>query len=146
VAEPALGDLVGVAEDRIVVRGACRGLPCPVIAMDRDGGRQVTLADAAGQTVLATDETGRAVVVHERDVDGRLVAAIRPDGTDVRGIPVAADGRRLVGPAAWAGGAVDHPPGWVVFGPDGRPPVEGQAAVLRRIPDGRTVPVGEVIR
>jgi hypothetical protein len=147
VAEPAFGDLVGVAQDRIVVRGACRGLPCPVIAIDRDGGRPVILADAAGQAVLATDETGRAVVVHERDVDGRVVAAIRPDGTDARSIPVAADGRRLVGPAAWAGGAVDHPPGWVLFGPDGRPPVgEGQAALLRRIPDGRTAPVDEVLR
>jgi hypothetical protein len=146
MADPALGDLVGVTETRIVVRGACRGLPCPLIAIDRDGGRPVVLADAAGQAVLATDETGQAVVVHERDVDGRLVAAIRPDGTDARGIPIAADGRRLIGPAAWVGGAIDHPPGWVVFGPDGRPPVKGQAAVLRRIPDGRTVPVDEVLR
>lgn len=147
VADPTLGDLVGLADDRIVVRGACRGLPCPVIAVDRSGGRPVILADAAGQAVLATDETGEAVVVHERDVDGRVVAAIRPDGTDIRGIPVAADGRRLVGPAAWAGGAVDQPPGWVVFGPDGRLAVaEGQAAVLRRVRDGRIAPIEEVLR
>jgi hypothetical protein len=146
-ADPALGDLVGVAEDRIVARGACRGLPCPVIAVDRDGGRPVILADAAGQAVLAKDEAGRAVVVHERDVDGRVVAAIRPDGTDARAIPVAADGRRLVGPASMAGGAVDHPPGWVVFGPDGRLPVaDGLTAVLRRVPDGRTIPIDEVPR
>jgi hypothetical protein len=147
VADPLLGGLVGVAEERIIARGACRGLPCPVVSVDRGGGRPVILADAAGQAVLATDEAGRAVVVHERDVDGRVVSAVRPDGTDARPIPVAVDDRRLVGPAAWAGGAVDHPPGWVVFGPDGRLPVaEGQSAVLRRIPDGRTVTIDEVLR
>jgi hypothetical protein len=147
MADPGLGDLVGVTGDRIVARGACRGLPCPVIAVDRDGGRRVVLADAAGQAVLAADETGAALVVHERDVDGRGIVAIRPDGGEPRTVPVPTDGHRLVGPAAWSGGAIDHPPGSVPFGPDGRLAVaHGEVAVLRHVANGLTVDLEEVSR
>jgi hypothetical protein len=146
MADPGLGDLVGVAGDHVVARGACRGLPCPVIAVDRAGGRRVVLADAAGQAVLATDDSGAPVVVHERDVDGRGIVAIRPDGSHPRTIPDPADGHRLVGPAGWSGGAIDQPPGSVPFGPDGRLPVAPGGAVLRRVADGLAVEFDEVPR
>ena len=34
VADPALGDVVGLDGDRLVAHGACRGLPCPLLSVD----------------------------------------------------------------------------------------------------------------
>jgi hypothetical protein len=147
VAEPSLGHLVGSAGRRLVVHGACRGLPCPLISIDPDGGPSVTLHQDSGQAVIARDATGRPVAVHEVGADGHVLRAIGADGRDPRLVDVAQDGRRLVAGPAWSGGAAEHAPDWLLFGPDGRLPIGGEdPALLQRFPDGRTVPLDEVLR
>ena len=66
VADPQLGSLVGMVDDALVVRGACRGLPCPVMRIDlgRDG--VTVLDDAAGGATIVRDPVGSPVVVLDR--------------------------------------------------------------------------------
>jgi hypothetical protein len=148
VADPALGDLLGVGDGRLVAYGACRGLPCPLFSVDVDGsGERATLADQAGAAVLTTDADGRPVVVHERGVDGKSLREMRTDGGDPRDLDGLADGRRLVAGPSRTDSAADLPPGWLLFGPDGRLPIDGQLGpILRHIPDGTAVPLDEVAR
>ena len=68
---PELGIVVGLVDDALVVRGACRGLPCPRPAhrpRDRATGRCST--PPAGAVELRRDAGGRPVVVLDR-LDGR---------------------------------------------------------------------------
>jgi hypothetical protein len=147
VADPTAGDLVGLAADRLIVHGACRGMPCPLLSIDPANGSALMLDEAAGQAVLASDEAGRPVVVHEIDTDGRVVRAVGPDGRDPRVLDLGADGRRLVAGPERSGGAVEHARPWVVVGPYGRLPLDGRVpAILRHVPDGTAVPLGEVTR
>jgi hypothetical protein len=147
VSDPSLGDLIGMTRDRLVAHGVCRGLPCPVRSLRLDDGAVRTIVRSAGQAVLARDGDGRHVVVYERDADGHAMASIEVDGSDERPVPIDRAGRRLIGGAAWAGGAAEVPAGWIVIGPDGRLPVAGPiGALLRRVSDGHTVPFGEVQR
>ena len=47
----------------------------------------------------------------------------------------------------WSGGAAEHAPDWILFGPDGRLPIDGDApAILRHVGDGRTVSLEEMVR
>jgi hypothetical protein len=146
VSDPSLGDLVGLTRDRLVVRGACRGLPCPIRSVDTKDGSVDTIVGSGGQAVLARDGDGRNVVVFERDADGSAVASIGLDGRAEHAVPSEPGGRRLVGNPASAGSAAELPAGWIAYGPDGRLPVGGPVgALLRRISDGQTVPFGEVL-
>ncbi len=146
VADPSLGDLVGLVEHRLVVHGACRGLPCPLLSVDPDGDPAVILHHDAGQAVIARDPMGRAAVVHEIGPDGHVLRAVGLDGRDPQAMDVEHDGHRLVAGAARSGGAGEHAPDWVLFGPDGRLPIDGAGrAFLRHVPDGQTVPFDEVL-
>ncbi len=146
VVDPSLGDLVGFGADRLVAHGACRGLPCPLLSVGNDGS-VVTLADDAGQAVIAHDDAGGPVVVHEVDVDGHGLRQIGLDGSDPLALDVDPDGRRLVAGPARSESAAEHDPAWLLFGPDGRLPIDGPVgALLRHVPDGRAVPLGEVSR
>jgi hypothetical protein len=145
VKDPSLGAVVGLTRDRLVVRGACRGLPCPVRSVALEDGAVSTIVESAGQAVLAREAGERHAVIFERDPDGQAVASIGVDGSAERDMPADPAGRRLVGTPTWAGGAAEVPVGWIAFGPDGRLPIAGPVvAVLRRVPDGHTVPLGEV--
>ncbi len=147
VADPSLGDLVGFADGRLVAHRACRGLPCPLLSIHPDGGAPLILHHESGLAVMGRDASGRTAVIHEVGADGRVLRAVAPDGGDPRALAVPDDGRRLVGRAAWSGGALEHAPDWVPFGPDGRLPIDGADRVfLRHVTDGRTVPVDEVLR
>jgi hypothetical protein len=147
VSDPSLGDIVGLADQHLVVHGACYGLPCPLIAHDLADDSNVVLDHAAGQAVLDRDAGGRSVVVHEVGASAGVVRIVGLDGGGVQVLELAPDGRRLVaGPGRSAGGA-ETAPGWVLFGPDGRLPLDGSLpAVLRHVPDGRAVPLDEVSR
>ena len=46
--DPDLGELIGVADDRIVSYEACRGLPCPIVSVDLSSRSRTVLAEAAG--------------------------------------------------------------------------------------------------
>jgi hypothetical protein len=145
VSDPSLGELVGMTGDRLVARGACRGLPCPVRSVELDDGSVSTIVRSAGQAVLVRDGEARHVVVYERDANGHEMASIGLDDAAERELPAELTGRRLIGSPAWAGAAAEVPAGWIAFGPDGRLPVTGPVgALLRRVSDGQTVPFGEV--
>jgi hypothetical protein len=147
VADPDLGDIVGVAGDRLVAHGACRGLPCPLVSVDLRDGSTTVLDHAAGQAVLSRDADGRPVVIHEVGAAGRTLRIVGLDGQHPEALDSDPDGRRLVAGPARSGGAAETAAGWILFAPDGRLPVDGAVRpVLRHVPDGRTVPFDEVSR
>jgi hypothetical protein len=75
------------------------------------------------------------------------VRIVAPDGRDAQLLDGDPDGRRLVAGAARSAGAAERAPGWILFGPDGRLRVDGSLRpVLRRVTDGRAVPLDEVSR
>jgi hypothetical protein len=99
IADPRLGELVGLSPDRLVVRGACRGLPCPIVSVRlRDGGTTI-LEPAAGKAVWSADASGRPAIVYESGASGGVLRAIGPDGHDARTLPAegldGADLRRI---------------------------------------------------
>jgi hypothetical protein len=147
IADPDVGDLVGLAGDRLVAHGVCRGLPCPLLSVDLRDGTATVLEHAAGQAVLSRDADGRPVVVHEVGAAGRTLLIVGLDGQHPEAMDGDPDGRRLVAGPARSGGAAETAPGWILFGPDGRLPIDGALRpVLRHVPDGRSVPFDEVSR
>ncbi len=147
IADPALGAVVGLAKAHLVTHAACRGMPCPLISVDIASGTRTTIHDAAGLAVLSRDEQGRSVVVHEIGADGGSLRSVGPDGLDERPLPSAPRGLRLVGDLAWAASAAEHPRDRLLFGPDGRLPVDGARPALLRAPSANeTVSLGEVLR
>jgi hypothetical protein len=147
IADPDVGSLVGLAGDQLVARGACRGLPCPIVSVDvRDRGR-ASLVDAAGRAILARDGGGRSLVVYESDPDGSTLESIAPDGHGAATLATPPPGLRLVADASWSGGSAEHPAEALVFGPDGRLPIDGsRRALVRQIAGGPTVALDEVLR
>ncbi|HSL75559.1 MAG TPA: hypothetical protein VK867_01350 [Candidatus Limnocylindrales bacterium] len=144
IADPTLGAMVGVAEGRLIVRGSCRGLPCPLVSREASGVATAVLDPQAGLAVMSRDARGGIVVVYE--TQGGL-QAIRPDGTDARGIAMPPEGLRLVAGVRWSASGADHTPDRLVFGPEGRVPVDGpRTAVLRAVDIDDAVVVGEVLR
>jgi hypothetical protein len=147
IADDRLGDVVGLAADRLVVHGACRGLPCPLLVADLDDGSVLTLHPAAGQAVLVRGRDGQPVVVHEVGAGGERLQQVGLDGHQLGYVSGDRDGRRLVPGPGRSGGAVELGPDSLVFGPDGRLPTDGAAAaIIRRFPDGASVPFDEVSR
>ena len=146
VADPSLGDMVGLTRRVLVAHGSCRGLPCPIRSVDLQTGSTNTLVEAAGQATAVREGDGTRVV-YEIDADGAAVASIGLDGGDVRRLPIDGSDGRLIARSAWAEGAAELPPGWVALGPDGRLPLSGQTGiVLRRISDGRQAAFDQVSR
>jgi hypothetical protein len=147
VADASVGSLVGVADDRLVARQACRGLPCPIVSLDIRGGGPDSLADAAGRAVLARDTSGRSVVVYEEDPEGSDLRAVEPDGDGAITLAAPPPGLRLVADAAWSGGAAERRADQLVFGPDGRLPIDGsRRALLRQVGGESTLALDEVLR
>jgi len=147
IADPDLGSFVGLAGDKLVVRAACRGLPCPILSVDVRGRGRASLADAAGRAVLARDAAGRAAVVYESEPDGSQLAAATPDGTRTTSLAAPPAELRLIADAAWSGSAAEHSADRLVFGPDGRLPIDGSHhALLREVGDDTVVALDEVIR
>lgn len=143
VADPTLGGFVGLADDRVVVRGACPGLPCPIVAVDLRAGTTRILADAAGLATLVVVEDGQAVVVHESDASGGALRTVSLDGA-ANGAFAAPDGLRPL--ATLDGSGAEVPAGWLVLGPDGRlPAIPGTDARAHHLADGRTLRLDEVL-
>jgi hypothetical protein len=132
VSDPELGASVGLVGDALVVRGACRGLPCPVVAVDVDDGSRRSLSDGAGLATVVAAGQGDAFVVVETDpTGGRLRALDVDDGTpvDLGALDSAA---RLVTASSGSGAAL--PIGAVLVAPDGRVPRAGSTGgEVRRV-------------
>jgi hypothetical protein len=146
LADPRVGHVVGVVDDRVVAHGACRGLPCPLLSASLDDGSIVTIDTAAGRATMRTDSR-RPVVVFEDDASGRTLRMADPDGRAIAVMRAEGDGRRLIPGPAWADGAVEVAGDWLAVGPDGRLPIDGpDGPLFRHLPDGRTVQLDEVPR
>jgi hypothetical protein len=147
IADPTLGALVGLTEGRLVTRRACRGLPCPILSTPISGGAPVALDEAAGVAVMARDENGRSIVVHEVGAAGATLRSIRPDGADRRPVPDPPIGLRLVAGPTWAASAAEHPAESLIFGPDGRVASETpEDTLLRPVSGTLGVTLDEVAR
>lgn len=146
LADPRLGHVVGVVDDRVVAHGACRGLPCPLLSASLDDGSIVTIDQTAGRATMRT-ASGRPVVVFEDDAGGRMLRIADPDGRAIGVLRSEGDGRRLIPGPAWADGSVEVSSDWLAVGPDGRLPIDGpDGPLFRHLPDGRTIPIDEVPR
>ncbi len=143
VADPTFGGFVGLADERVVVRGACPGLPCPILAVDlRDGATRV-LADAAGLATLVIGDDGQSVVVHESDASGGVLRTVSLDGVASQTFAAPNGLRPLV---SLDGSGADLPAGWLVLGPDGRlPATPGTDARAQHLADGQTLRLDEVL-
>ena len=146
IAQPELGELVGVAGGRVVSYAACRGLPCPIVSVEASSGRSAVIAEAAGLARLVHTDNGPRVV-HETGQDGQRHLR----STDVAGgaavtVPAPADDLRLVPTSARASAGTRLPVGWVLLAPDGRRVGASSRPVLVRLTDGQSVSLGEVTR
>jgi hypothetical protein len=145
VADPSLGDVVGLDADRIVAHAACRGLPCPLVSVSLVDGTRIVLEPVAGLATMTTLADGTSRVVFERGA-ARL-RAMGPDGSAAQDLADLRDGHRLVPADDRSGSGAAVPPGWIALAHGGRiAPDRARATVIRHIPDGRTVELGEVSR
>jgi hypothetical protein len=142
IRDPGHGTLVGLADDQLVVRAACRGLPCPVLAVDLRDGTERVLADAAGLAVVVDTLDGSATVVHDAGADPTLQVVPLDDGAERSSLPLD-DGRGLLSPHGGSG--VELPPGWFGLGHDGRLPDRPAIdARVERLADGSIRRLDEV--
>lgn len=136
VDDPDLGALVGMVDGRLVVRGACRGLPCPVLSIDPATDDRTVLDPAGGSAAL--DAGGTSLLI--ADVPGRRHGALRT--IDLR------TGRSRAVPTddlpvqARSGSGAELPPGWFLVAPSH--PGDGAAALRARPIDGPSRPLHEV--
>jgi hypothetical protein len=147
VDDPSLGLLIGVAGDRVIAHGACRGFPCPIVATDAATGARQVLADASGPAVIVS-EPAAVRVVHEVDgIDGRRLRAVASDGSGATVLGPIPAGLGLGPVGSGRGSGLRLPPGWVLLAPDGRLSLDAVDArlILRRVPDGRSVRLDEVL-
>jgi hypothetical protein len=148
VDDSGLGALIGLDGDRMVSYAACRGLPCPIVATDTRTGLQHTLVANGGPAVISITSAGprlvdETVVGTERRL--RSTSLVDSSSSDLGPVPA---GLALLVTADRAGSATLVPPGWAVLAGDGRLPGDPASshALLRRLPDGLTVPIDEAIR
>lgn len=145
VADPTLGPLVGLTRDGIVVRGACRGLPCQLLSVALDDGTRIVLDPSAGHADLAIDAQREPRVVHELEGASAGLRSVRLDGTDPRRLAADPSGMRLVPGGTGAARGVDAGPEWLTFTRDavahGDP---ASAPRLRHPTDEPALTLGEV--
>jgi hypothetical protein len=134
VSDPSLGSLVGASGDALVVRGACRGLPCPVLRADLATGRLTALGDAVGTAVVAAAADGTPIVAMAA-LDGHDLTTVTLDGAPVAGL-VADPAVPLLPSSPEV--AVELPAGWIpVAGPSGPLARRVDAAVSRPLDEVR---------
>jgi len=146
IARPELGELVGVADGRVVAYAACPGLPCSILSVEASTGRTGLVAEAAGLAQLVPTDAGPRVI-HENgpDEDRHLRSTDLAGGSPVT-IPAPVGDLRLVPASARASAGTQLPAGWVLLAPDGRRAGGSSRPVLVRLADGLTVSLGEVTR
>ncbi len=97
--------------------------------------------------VVATPDGPR--LVHESfDASGIALRAVAFDGSSAIDLGRLPGNVRLHAGSSAAEAATQVPSSWVLLSPDARLPVNGPAgaALLRHVPDGATVQLGEVVR
>jgi hypothetical protein len=143
VADPGLGEVVGVDGDTVVTHGACHGLPCPVIATDVETGRHVTLAVAAGLARLASTPAGTRVAYEVPGIPAQLrIVDLAGRGDLVAELP---EGARLAAGPGRSMAGVLVPDGWLLLARDGRPGGQAPPLLVNAV-DGRVLQLREVLR
>jgi hypothetical protein len=124
--DPGLGALVAMVEGRLVVRGACRGLPCALLAVDPATGQQTVLDPDAGAVAVTDGPDGTGLVVADTTTDGSV--ALRDPRTG-RGARFRADAVPI---APHQGYGAELPRSWflVFHDDDGRQALELRASSL----------------
>jgi hypothetical protein len=147
VVDPDVGRLIGFDRGHAVSFEACRGLPCPIVSIDRATGQSRVVDPLGGPAVVAETETGIRLVHVVHDANGRRLRSIALDGSDPRDAGPLQDGLAPLAPSPDAGG-LRLPPGWILLAQDGRLP-EATSTIrpeLRRLADGTSVLLDEVLR
>jgi hypothetical protein len=147
IADPEVGRLIGFDRHRLVAYGACRGMPCPIVSIDRAGDAPSVIDPLGGAAAVVGTVEGAQLVRVVRDENGRRLRTTALDGSGAHDAGPLRDGLAPVPPAPDAGGS-RVPPGWIVLAPDGRL-ADAPATIrseLRRIADGTSVPLDEVLR
>lgn len=146
LADPSLGDIVGLTGSRVVIRAACPGLPCPVLSVPVDDGDPILLEEVAGAATLSALPDGTDVVVMEVGNGARSLRARSVDGASSIDLGPLPDGDRLAPLEGAANGSRDLPSGWVAIVHDADGVATAARIDARHIPDGRTVALDEVPR
>ena len=148
LAEPDLGSLAGFDGNRIVTYGACRGLPCPIIATDLASGARQILATDGGLAVVTDTSNGPRLVHEILDEAGLRLRSVALDGGSAIDLGPLPPGLRLHATLDRAGSATKVPIDWVLLAPEGRLQIDGTSLrpQLRHLPDGVTVQLDEVVR
>ncbi len=130
-----VGPALGVTGGRLIVREACQGLPCAVVAVDLVDGRRSTLVAAAGAAALGGRDNAELVYA---DPDGRVSTVNALTGR--RG-PLASTRDWPLRAGSTATSGVEEPPGIVAVGPGGR--VDGGPHLGFDPERGTTVVIGK---
>ena len=140
------GEVIGLAGDRLITYGACRGLPCPIASIDTTTAEATTLvpAAAAGRTVATA--AGPRVLAEVGTDDERALVLVDPASATSVAVPANVRGWHLVPSAARADGALGVPTGWALLTRDGGAPGPGDSAELVRVDNGATLDLTEVTR
>lgn len=148
LAEPDLGETIGLADGQLVSYLACRGLPCPIIATDLATGRWRLLIAEAGSAMVTSTPAGPRLVYTKPAGHGPTLQSLALDGSHRVDLGPLPDGFDLQMPPSRALAGVAVPPGWAVLAPDGRMPIDptGPAPILRHVLDGRSASLGEVLQ
>jgi hypothetical protein len=145
IADPGMGDVIGLTDAYLVVHGACRGLPCPVVSVPLAGGTPIVLEASAGLATMVRlpDDTSRVVL--EAGPDGRSLLTIDPDGRRAKDLGRQEADQRLL-PLGRSAAAVALPPGWLAFDGPAEAPDGPPGGLVRDIVGGRAVLLDEVPR
>lgn len=145
LADPSIGFAVGVAGDRVVAHGACRGLPCPLVSVELATGRATVVEPEGGAATVVPSTRGARIVVEALAADAARLRDMAADGTDDHDLGPLGAGLRL---GEGRGSHLRLPGGWVLVAPDGdlRGTDDRSTTSVRSVLDGRTVPMDEVIR
>jgi hypothetical protein len=147
--DPDLGEPLGFAGHELLSYLACRGLPCPIEAVDLDDGsrRRIVAAAGVGALMAAGGDTG-AAIVHEpldRPAEaGRVVELVPLDGSAARRVTLD-DDSTPVGTPGRSRSAIELEPGTLALDAGGRVGSLRTVTILR--PDqARPMPAQEVLR
>jgi hypothetical protein len=149
IAEPDLGEPLGFSGGELLSYLACRGLPCPIVAVDLDGGGQREIVTAAGiGSLMAAGRRGPAAIIH-RPLDRAAheapgVEIVPLDGSPARRVSVDA-ALAPVGTPARTGSGIELEPGWIALDAGGRIG-SLQTALLLASTEARPMPAPEVLR
>lgn len=148
VDDPDLGPAIGLADGRLVAYLACRGMPCPIVAVDVGTRARWTLAHDAGPAVLTQTDAGPRLVHRAGSGTGATLRSVALDGGDDRPLGPVPGGLDLLADPSWSEAGAGGPDGWVVLVPGGRMPRDpaDSGPVLRHALDGRSATSDEVSR